>query len=310
MGISVSNDIGHKYDSLNNHIVCNVDDLLQNKQTNTLDINNVKNIHEIFENCCEYGTVDKLNYLLNNSHKKLDVHFDDDQSYILACKNGHIDVIKILFSHDTICSYDNFYGICCACEYNHIDIVKYIIEMNPYIDIKASSGISKTYSPFIVSCEKNNLEIVQYLWENLDIGEDYITGYEYACIRDNYDVVKYLFNVLGDKLKKYDKKNHSNLYLYNCIKVSRFLCSETGKFMGDIDDDVIEWCEKNNIITTKNRKIIENRIECPICMDKMSTIVSNCNHQTCKICHHKMKYIHKCYMCRCDITCYFNIKIE
>jgi len=64
-----------------------------------------------------------------------------------------------------------------------------------------------------------------------------------------------------------------------------------------------------HIVKNTSNKIIGCEIEeCPICMNNVSSIITDYNHQLCTDCYHKMNNI--CHMCRNNVETYFDIDCE
>jgi hypothetical protein len=72
---------------------------------------------------------------------------------------------------------------------------------------------------------------------------------------------------------------------------------------------VISWKITINYIRKETIELKEeDKIDCPICMDKKSQVITNCKHQYCFKCIKKVnEEENKCPMCRCEITDLFRI---
>ena len=104
--------------------------------------------------------------------------YDIDATFIRACREGHLDIVKyLLTSPDLIKSLnidgveykfgqadihaDNDEGVNLACYYGHLEIIKYLLpskDLKDHADIHADSD-----DGFILACANNNLDIVKYL---------------------------------------------------------------------------------------------------------------------------------------------------
>ncbi len=101
-----------------------------------------------------------MKLLTTNTNNPIDIHILNEHAFILACSNGHIEVVKYLIgiTKDT----DNPINIhskneqefILTCEKGHIEVVKYLVELCPDIYsvfIKNNRLISyKTINPITV----------------------------------------------------------------------------------------------------------------------------------------------------------------
>ena len=97
--------------------------------------------------------------------QKINIHANNEEGFILACTNGHIDVVRYLvelYQNININADDNesFILDCeieyeAACEMGHLDVVRYFVE---FINIDLDDG-------FKLACSYGHMDIARYLVE-------------------------------------------------------------------------------------------------------------------------------------------------
>jgi ankyrin repeat protein len=120
---------------------------------------------------CNENNLNKLIELLKNN--SIDIHRDNENMFLLACKNGNLDIVKYLiinaekYSGKKInihikgnCVFNN------ACMNNHVNIVKYLMTIaedysGKKIDINYNNDEAFAYAYI-----KNNIDIVRVLIKN------------------------------------------------------------------------------------------------------------------------------------------------
>ena len=116
------------------------------KDSVALDINYV--LKQLFVNVCECkndeDSIILLDFLIKfaaEMNEPFDFHYEDETILKLACKNGHLELVKHLFNLQDVYGMINFHN-------------------NNYI---IDSDVKKTL--FDYACESINLELVEWLWE-------------------------------------------------------------------------------------------------------------------------------------------------
>jgi len=113
---------------------------------------------------CEKGNIKEVIQLLHE--QDLDPNCGDPENYgrtplYLACKNGHIEIVKLLLSDTRVdINKANGYGqtpLFLACQEGHIDIVELLLK-DDRVDINKSTNRGST--PFFIACRKGHTKIV------------------------------------------------------------------------------------------------------------------------------------------------------
>ena len=113
---------------------------------------------------CNENNLNKLIELLKNN--SIDIHRDNENMFLLACKNGNLDIVKYLIINAEKYSGKkiniHIKGNCAfnkACMNNHVNIVKYLMT------------IAEDYSGKKIDINYNNDEAFAYAYikNNIDI---------------------------------------------------------------------------------------------------------------------------------------------
>ena len=85
--------------------------------------------------------------------------YDDQHSFILACKYGHLDRAKELYEEGEVdISAEDESAFCYACAQGHLEVAKWLLEKKPDIDISADYDWA-----FRWSCWHGHLEVAEWL---------------------------------------------------------------------------------------------------------------------------------------------------
>jgi hypothetical protein len=152
-------------------------------------------------------------------------HFIDE--YI----TGNLDAIKELIKiyHNDIDLYDIIeWGFCLACKYGHLNIVKYLIDIykTPYNENKYYNKINIHYKDeygFQLACRSGQINIVEYLvnlyktnkdYNKIDIHKNDELGFRWAYENKHKHIVKYLIGLY--------KTQHNQNKVYDTINIYSF----------------------------------------------------------------------------------------
>jgi len=277
---------------------------------------------------CMYGKLDIIKWIYSI---KPDININADcgdcddggfenanvNGFTMACTNGKLDVAKWLLEIDpikTLSGIEEFKTFALVCKekkyindivgnsYDPLPILKWLIEIKPDIDIHKENELAFCYACLY------NIDIAKWLLEikpdiNISIDNDYIfTNTE--CINTS----KWLLEIKPDINIEAD--NHAAFKIackYNYQEKAEFLKSLNPKkyaFKLSKYGSIESWEIKINFIRKQTKDMKASDIqECPICMDKNSQVLSNCNHPYCIKCIKKIcNAENKCPTCRTTIT--------
>ena len=104
---------------------------------------------------------------------------DDSTDIIDVCKNGNLDLLKVLVERGDSVQKEDAFGHNClmiACKNGHLDIVKYLLDRTKAQD-KDNNDAVKVRDIYgctcmLIACGNGHLDVVKYLLENgSDINE-------------------------------------------------------------------------------------------------------------------------------------------
>jgi hypothetical protein len=278
---------------------------------------------------CMYGKLDIIKWIYSI---KPDININADcgdyddggfenanvNGFTMACTYGHLDVAKWLLEIDpivTLSGIEEFYTFALVCKekkyissikeeenYDPLPILKWLLEIKPDIDIHKQNELA-----FYYACSVN-IDVAKWLLEikpdiNISIDNDYI----FTNI-SNVDAMKWLLEIKPDINIEAD--NHAGFKKaceYNDYEKIEFLKSLNPKkyFFKLTEYGSIEsWEIRINFIRKQTKDMKASDIqECPVCLDKNTQLITNCNHSYCikcikKICNNE----NKCPTCRTTIT--------
>lgn len=176
----------------------------------------------IFVEICKTGPLYMLDYLLEFSKRKerankkrqryptqgLDIHYDYDKAFRVACKNGRLDVARYLIELEsrygkTDIHALNEYAFLSAVRKNYMDVAKYLMSLKathgPIVLEKFDSSRPKTSFYFACdgSVEKAKL-LLQFIPKSGDIYTDKDIEIMFACICNNTTFMRFvMYNLPG-----------------------------------------------------------------------------------------------------------------
>ena len=197
-----------------------------------------------------------------------------------------------------------------------IDIFLWFMEKKPYINYLKKENIMKLIF-------NDNLKIIQYFYNKDNHIFDKLTFEDLDLIHEKvfFDPFEYSYKIhmfLLEKFEYLEKKIVSGNHMFfknNCrcqnFKLIDFLVKKYPKiYYAHIEDDeIIEWNIIKKLELKKERKI-EKKETCPICMDKLSNVITFCNHQYCYDCINSVyskKDIVNCPICRRNIEEFYKL---
>lgn len=258
-------------------LMSNKQDILDSELNHYLDSKqpNFIKIKELLENgaslglglvnAAYHGYIEIVEHILKIKYrgKEDEVH----RAFTGACREGHIEIARLIINYGFKCNFSNPDPIYYACSNNHFEVVKYLVKI----------GFKPKYydGSFIAACCYGYLDIVKFLVEN---------GAEISCrddepLREAVDnkklnVVKYLIkkgaNVNaknGEALSKASRRKSVSIVKYlvengadininngyaltsasyfGCLNIVKYLIEHGANVNAD-DDQAIESASKNN----------------------------------------------------------------
>jgi len=288
---------------------------------------------------CKYGELDIVKWIYSikpdininaDNGNNNDYGFDDAyiNGFTMACINGKLDVAKWLFkinSEETLSGIDTFNTFSLVCkqrkyinkedniEFDPIIILKWLLKIKPDINISAMNE-----NIFYNACYHGCLDTAKWLLEikpdiNISVDNDYIFTDCCNGVESNINIIKWLIEIKPDiNIEANNHKAFKNACEYNDVEITNFLISlNPKKYSINIGSfgNIISWKITVNYIRKETVTLKEeDKIDCPICMDRKSQVITNCKHQYCFNCIKKVNEIeNKCPMCFTVITDLFRI---
>ena len=196
-----------------------------------------------------------------------------------------------------------------------------------YMNFTSTSDFKKYYEAtarrnndniFSQCCNEGSLNIVKWLYSIIP-EMDHKTKYEYsicgACYYGHLHVAQWLMETIEDM----DIKVDNDYCMVNAVESEYFeivdwiMEIEPERYNIQYNGEMTEIIsfEINKKLVIEKSKIVENIIECPICYDTKSQIITCCDHQFCYNCFNE--YFKKntnicCHYCRKENITLYNIQ--
>ena len=200
-----------------------------------------------------------------------------------------------------------------SCTGNDVKFAKYLLELDPTINVSINNDLI-----FAECCNKGSLDVIEWLYDIIP-NMNHKAKYEYsicgACYYGHINTAIWLMNNIDGLDIKVDNDycmvsaidnecNHIINYI-NEIEPERY------NIIRDNNNNIINFSINKNLIID-NTKLISTVIECPICYDNNSSMVTCCNHQFCYDCfnqYYKKNSNISCPYCRKENIELFNIEV-
>lgn len=124
----------------------------------------------MFKKTCIEGHLETAKWLINIYNKKIDIHEDDNDLFLLMCFYGHLEIAKWLidlgenYGHGKIdihAYYDMAFNICC--ENNKLDVAKWLIDLGENHGYGKINIHNNNNNAFRMSCQGGHSNISKWL---------------------------------------------------------------------------------------------------------------------------------------------------
>ena len=295
-------------EDINNIIILELMIQLSDINLFKIDVDTINIFLEYYESVKYKITVDDIKYLI----EKYDIKLEYKLYYSSAGSKTKL-LFDYLYKLENINlrQYDEkiFFQSCTG---NDVKFAKYLLELDPTINVSINNDLI-----FAECCNKGSLDVIEWLYDIIP-NMNHKAKYEYsicgACYYGRIGTVKWLMNNINDLDIKVDND-------YCMVSAIDNECYHIINYINDIEPERynIVWDDNNNIINFSinknliidNTKLISTVIECPICYDNNSSMVTCCNHQFCYDCfnqYYKKNSNISCPYCRKENIELFNIE--
>lgn len=202
-----------------------------------------------------------------------------------------------------------------VCLNNDVEFAKYLLEIEPAFNVSKNND-----NIFSQCCNEGALDSIKWLYQIIPNMYEK-TKYEYsicgACYYGHLNVAKWLYS----NIENLDIKVDDDYCMVNAIEFEYYdmidwiMEIEPNRYNIRYNEDSnyteIVSFEINKKLVIDESKKVETILECPICFDKNSNIITCCNHQFCYNCfseYYKKNTNICCPYCRKDNIKLFNIK--
>lgn len=257
---------------------------------------------ELFRDLCyDYGhknIVDMLYKLSiedeqDGENARIDIHISDDEPFLNACSEGHIDIAEWLYNTSKIddnieidIHMNDDEPFKSACEGDHINVAKWLYDLSKSEGNKIDIHMDDNHI-FKQACRNGRIKVAKWLYEishhddnvPIDITENNDFVFRSACDSSRNDVVEWLFTL---------NSNYSFTVFDGNFIIPRFSNSPMSKLQA-VFNLCDEQIEKKLDELCKNAEIVEISAKtCPICLssfvDKKYQVQLQCGHHMCVKC--------------------------
>lgn len=158
------------------------------------DFGACNNEHTFIE-CCKFGNLEGAKFLYQISSGNINIHAKYDTAFKQICQNGHIDIIKYLFSiddrTDTTRRNELIFGE--ACIHGKMEIIKYLLTIDDNINIDSIGNYV-----FRESCENGHFEVAKLIYDlrtNKNVYPDEYCFFNIVCINGHLEIAKWLYEL-------------------------------------------------------------------------------------------------------------------
>ena len=212
----------------------------------------------IFQNACENGNIILVKQILNK-HPDINIESNNNRAFVLACFSGNLEIVKLLYDkrpNMNLITY-NYFSIKSCAIYGNLKVFTWLYD-------KLRLNLDNIEICLELSIISGNINIAKFLYNNnsnLDLSRNNNIYTECACRHNHLDIVKWLYNLIGNDIFKFDqnenyliessrKNNLSIVYwLFNTKPEINIFINNDEAFRNACNNDSIEvakWFNKLN----------------------------------------------------------------
>ena len=194
----------------------------------------------------ENGSLDDLKSLYENDNNIIKQLINEETIFYLACKYGHLDMARWIYSIDQDQIYIKSIRCCTSfyisCYYGYFDMAKWIYSIDPN-QIKVSNNSNQT--PFYVACLNGHIDIVKWIYsidpDQIKIkNKNSFTPFHATCSNKRIDIAKWIYSIDPDQIKIENINGFTSFYA-SCYNGN----FDIAKWIYSIDPDQLNI--KNNV---------------------------------------------------------------
>ena len=185
---------------INSKTIKHVDNKLITINALTSTIGNVEIFEYLYENgcsvngdclieACKNGFVNVVKLIIN----KVNIHYNDNESLIQASKYGRFEIVKILIKNGANVNAQDDEAVLMSIENNNVDVFKYLMNNGANINSQNSRFL-------LIAATKNSLDLFKYFFSKVDVDDVGEDAYNRSMIllthsiTYNHQALLYLYN--------------------------------------------------------------------------------------------------------------------
>lgn len=124
----------------------------------------LKGLNKRFKLAALSGDLQNIQYFL--LIEKLDIHFDNDFVFRIACKKGYLHILQYILTSEALTEHANIHvsndiGFRKACMFGHLEVVKYLTTSNELTD--HANVYAHNNEGLQMAQQNNNKELEKFL---------------------------------------------------------------------------------------------------------------------------------------------------
>jgi len=250
-----------------------------------------------FGKACIVGDINMMKTIYGEYD--IDIHYNNEYSFVTACKEGHLEIAKWLWdiSDHTINIHVSFNEAFLLCCYNgHESILNFLLEIED--NIENFNDTHNLWEAFYNACQAGHLKIAQTLWniahQFIDLRNSQDMIFNTVCLFNKINVAKWLTEICEDYSISVDNNNNLRGIISNKLDRALDLYNRKRRY------------EAYNLLGIVEKDSHNTTFECLICKSIKKHIINlPCKHLYCPLCLFTWEKQTKKYAC-----CYCNNKYK